>query len=41
MTGEALSYEIISGGYRLVAEGVKDAEKKSDKADVDFTVMRK
>jgi hypothetical protein len=41
VTGEALRYERISGGYRVVAEGVNEAKKKSDQSDVSFTVLRK
>jgi hypothetical protein len=41
VTGEPLQYEKISGGYRVVADGVNEAKKKSDEADVSFTVLRK
>ena len=41
VTGEPLRYEKVSGGYRVSADGVNEAKKKSDEADVSFTVLRK
>ena len=40
VTGEPVRFEVISGGYRVVAAEVNEAKKKSDEADVSFSVMR-